>query len=242
MYPIYLLFLSIIPGLIWLFYFLFKDEHPEPKGMVLKIFFCGMISAFPAVLLEWGIQKITPYNNFGVQTWQYYLFAFAAIVFGVALVEELSKYFAVRIGALRSPEMDEPMDVILYMIIAALGFATIENIFLFIAPEIFSYTFLETFYLAIFRFISATFLHALCSGTIGFFMALSFWETKRKNFLMAAGFTLAVLLHGLYNFSIMKLEGFFRFGVPLIIILGLAIFIYLGIGHLKKLKSICKIK
>jgi RsiW-degrading membrane proteinase PrsW (M82 family) len=34
----------------------------------------------------------------------------------------------VRLKALRDPEFDEPIDAMLYMIIVALGFATIENI------------------------------------------------------------------------------------------------------------------
>lgn len=242
MYPAYLLFLSIIPGLIWLFYFLFKDEHPEPKRMILKIFFFGIISAFPAVLLEWGVQKLIPENFFYAGTLQYYLFGFIAVVLGVALVEELSKYFAVRIGALRSTELDEPIDVILYMIIAGLGFATIENIFLFFQHDTLLYSFQETFFLSVFRFFSATFLHALCSGTIGFFIALSYLEIKRKRVLLAAGFSAAILLHGLYNFSIMKLGGFFKFGIPSLVIISLAIFIYIGIEYLKKLESVCKIK
>lgn len=241
-YPIHLIIIAFVPGLIWLFYFLRKDTHPEPKRMILKIFFFGMLSAFPAVLIEYVIQKITPDNFFPVSTWQCYAFTFLTVVFGVALIEELSKYFMVKITVLGSSELDEPVDVILYMIIAALGFATIENVFIFLSPEIFLYPFQDTIVLAGFRFISATFLHALCSGTIGFFVALSFCEVKNKKALLILGIFIAVLLHGLYNFSIMNLGGFFKLGIPSFIILGLAIFVYFGIRHLKSLKSICKIK
>jgi protease PrsW len=241
-YPIYLIFLALLPGLLWLFYFLRKDNLPEPKKMILKIFFLGMVSALPAALVEGGLQKILPENIFSDGTWQCYLCAFIFIVISVALIEELAKYSVVRLQVIRSQELDEPVDLIIYMIVAALGFATLENIFIFLAPETFYYTVSETLTLASFRFVSATFLHALCSGAIGYFMALSFCEIKHKKILMLSGFSIAILLHGLYNFSIMKVEGFFKFGLPTIIILALAIFTYFSIIHLKKLKSVCKIK
>ncbi len=240
-YPIYLLLLAIAPGLIWLFYFLKKDVHPEPKRMILKIFFFGMLSALPAALIEVGFRQLSPEKIFSIKAWEHDFVAFLSVLVGVALVEEVLKYLVVQGKILKSSELDEPMDLILYMIIAALGFATLENIFIFFSPEIFPYTFQETFSLAIFRFISATFLHALCSGTIGFFLALSFCETKMKKLLLPAGFAIAVLLHGLYNFSIMELGGILRFGIPLVILISLAAFVSFGIKKLRKLKSICKI-
>lgn len=240
-YPLYLIILAIAPGLLWLFYFLGKDVHPEPKRMILKIFFLGMVSALIAAVIEVGFQKILPGDLFFINNFGYDLVAFLSVLVGVALVEEFLKFLVVRFQVLRNPEFDEPMDLILYMIIAGLGFATLENIFIFFSKDILSYTMSQTFSLAVFRFISATFLHALCSGTIGFFLALSFYETKKKKFLLPLGFVIAVLLHGLYNFSIMDLGGVLRFGIPLIIILSLAIFVSFGIKKLRNLKSICKI-
>jgi protease PrsW len=241
-YPIYLLFLGSAPGLIWLFYFLRKDDHPEPKRMILKIFFYGMAVALPAALIELLLQKIILKNYFSQQILENAFFLFSQAVIGVALVEEGLKFLVIKFNILRHPEMDEPVDVLLYMIVAALGFATMENLFIFLSPDMFSYPLRETFALAVFRFISATFLHALCSGTIGFFLALSFCKIKNKRLLFAAGFLGAVLLHGLYNFSIINLEGNLRFGVPIAIIAILAIFIYFGIKYLKSIKSICKIQ
>ena len=241
MYPFYLLVIATAPGLIWLFYFLRKDAHPEPRKMILVVFFLGMLSALLAAGLEILFQHLPIGDIIFAGGPQSYIFIFLQIVFGVALVEEALKYAVVRLKVLRNSALDEPIDVLLYMIIAALGFATMENILIFLSPEMFFYTIEETLTLAAFRFISATFLHALVSGTVGFFLALSFCKIKFKRQLFFLGFAIAVLLHGLYNFSIMNLEGQLRFGVPLIIIAGLAIFIYFGIRHLKNIKSICKI-
>jgi len=76
---------------------------------------------------------------------------------------------------------------------------------------------------------------------VGFFLALSFFETKKRFQLFATGLGLAFLLHGLYNFSIMEMEGNLKVLIPIIILIGLAIFVSLGFKRLKKMKSTCKI-
>jgi protease PrsW len=240
-YPFYLLILAVLPGLIWLFYFLNKDDHPEPKGMILKIFIGGMFSALPAAILELAFQRVVPGGIPFIHNFSSPIITFLTIVISVAFVEEFIKYLVVHGQVLRSSELDEPMDLVLYMIIAGLGFATLENIFIFLSPDVFSYTIEETLSLSVFRFISATFLHALCSGTIGFFLALSYCEIKRRWLFLPLGFIIAISLHGLYNFSIMELGGILRFGIPSAVIIILAIFLSLGIKKLRKLKSICKI-
>jgi hypothetical protein len=93
----------------------------------------------------------------------------------------------------------------------------------------------------------------LTSGTLGFFLALSFYEPKKslKDFLyFPTGISLATLLHGLYNLSIMKISesyellnsDFFIFSSLIVMILGgLAISVIVGFKKLKKMKSVCKI-
>jgi len=163
------------------------------------------------------------------------------IFIGIALVEEILKYLVVRDKVLKDPEFDEPIDAMLYMIIAALGFVALENLLIFLSSEVFFLKIEQTLALAGFRFISATFLHALTSGALGYFLALSFFETKKRSLFLIAGFSLAIVLHGLYNFSIMEIEGNLRFVIPLIILVSLAIFLTSGFKKLQKLKSVCKI-
>jgi protease PrsW len=238
---LYLFIFAIAPGLIWLFYFIEKDKHPEPKRMILKIFFLGMAVALPAAFLELLFQKL-PFQEIAFSNpWENYIFVLLQVTLGVALIEEMVKYAVVRFAILKSSELDEPIDLMMYMIVSALGFATLENCFYFLSPEILSASLKDGATLSAFRFISATFLHALTSGTIGFFLALSFCQIKRKRFLFPAGFGVAVLLHALYNFSIMNLEGCLRFEIPIMIIFCLALFVYCGIRHLKSIKGICKI-
>lgn len=228
----YLLFFifGLLPSIIWLLFFLRKDVHPEPKRMVLKIFFWGILATLPAIFIERGIfEELTKLN----------LPQILYIFFGIALVEEVLKYLVVKEKVISNPEFDEPLDAMLYMIISALGFAALENLLFFFSPEIFLLSFEEILVLVSFRFITATFLHALCSGLVGYFLAQSFFEIKNRFKLITTGLGIAIILHGLYNFSIMTMEGPARFLIPIIILIGLAFVISSGFKKLEKMKSIC---
>jgi len=233
-YPLYVLF-GVLPSFIWLSFYLKKDSHPESNQMILKIFFYGILAALPAILLEMAL--VEQFGNLNIS--QCFL-AFLNIFIGVALVEEFLKYLIVREKVLDHPELDEPVDLMLYMIIAALGFAAAENILILfsLGPHFFLG---DVFSVSVLRFLGATFLHALCSGTIGYFLALSVLDTKRRGRLIILGLGIASILHGLYNFSIMEIEGTLSFLIPIIILLSLAMFVTFGFRKLKKIKSICKI-
>lgn len=243
-YPLYIFF-GLAPSITWLLFYLRKDVHPEPNSQVIKIFFYGMLAAIPAVFLEKGFQVVLADFSISAEGWwdlslSPVLIIILNTLIGVALIEEALKYLAVKAKVLRSAEFDEPTDALLYMIIAALGFAALENILILIplGP-----TFLigEAFSITAARFLGATFLHALCSGAVGFFLALSFFETKNRLKFLTTGLGIATILHGLYNFSIMEIEGSLKALIPIIILISLALFVSLGFKRLKKMKSICKI-
>jgi RsiW-degrading membrane proteinase PrsW (M82 family) len=229
-YPLSLI-IALLPSLIWLLFFLRRDVHPEPKKMVLKIFSWGALITLPAIFIERGVFEL--FEIFGLPRVLY-------IFFGIAGVEEILKYLIVKEKVLSDPEFDEPLDSFLYMVISALGFAALENILFFFSPEIFLLSFEEVLVLASFRFITATFLHALCSGLVGFFIALSCLDMRNQTRLVMSGLGIAIILHGLYDFSIMMTEGPAKFLIPVIIIISLAITISLGLRTLMKMKSICQ--
>ena len=237
-YSLYALF-GIIPSIVWLLFYLRKDSHPESNKMVLKIFFYGMIAALPAILVEMGTLRVINETTF-LDSFGRGAIVFLNIFIAVALVEEFLKYLVVRGKVMGNLELDEPIDIMLYMIIAALGFAASENILVLfsLGPQ---FLFGETLSISVFRFLGATFLHALCSGAMGYFLALSFLETKKRGRFILLGLATATILHGLYNFSIIEIEGNLSFLIPIIILLGLAVFITFAFQRLKKLKSICKI-
>lgn len=227
---------GIAPSIVWLLFYLRKDAHPESHWMVIRIFFFGMIISLPVLLVEIAFFKTI--SKIPIPS------AIALILnifIGISLTEELFKYLVVKYGVLSHSELDEPIDVMLYMIIAALGFAASENILLFLnahplikLPEVLS--------LLTIRFVGATFLHALCSGIIGFFLAFSFFEIKSQRRFFTLGMGIAVLLHGLYDFSIITMGENIRLVIPIIILTSLAIFVSLGFKTLQRIESVCKVK
>ena len=194
-----------------------------------------MLVGVPAALIEIGIFK-----GFSKLNLDPFLISILYLFVGVALVEEVLKYWVVREKVISDPEFDEPVDAMLYMIIAALGFASLENL-LILWPAQKPFFLLETLTISSFRFVGATFLHALCSAMVGYFLALSFFESKDRIKLLMIGLGIAIVLHGFYNFSIIMIEGNLRFIIPTIILIGLAIAVSLGFKRLKKLASVCKI-
>lgn len=235
---LYIIF-GMLPSLFWLFYYLRKDIHPEPKKMIIKMFLWGAAITIPVFFIQLGMSALLDMANFSfLATSLIYWFLV------ISLTEEIFKFLIVRLKAVNSPNLDEPTDLVIYMIIAALGFAAVENmLYLFIPVSGVSFNTIvnRTLIITLIRFIGATFLHTLCSGFIGYVLALAYCEEKNRLFKMSFGITSAVLLHGFYNFSIIALEGYPRLLVPAAIIIFLAVFVISGFNRLRQMKSVCKI-
>lgn len=252
--------LGLAPSLIWLWFYLKKDKHPESNWMVITTFLAGMAIALVALILELSFEELRAFfdgrtaalassgsllkdlpttNN--LQT----TFSLIAAVFiGGALVEEYMKYKAAKLWMnANSDDVDEPTDMMVYPIIAALGFAAMENIMV-LHNQQFNQALTTANALTTmgWRFISATFLHALSSGLIGFFLALSIYKIKKRKRYLLLGLLIGIVLHGLYNWSIMEGGKFWKLAGPLIILLSLSIFVSYGFQKLKTIKSTCLIK
>lgn len=195
------LILGVLPSFIWLLYYLKSDIHPEPKSIILEVFVLGMVSGGAAIGFQYALNYLGQNNEL-------FKMLFAAfpilMIIGWAWIEEYVKYLVAKLRVLHDAAFDEPTDAMIYLICAGLGFAAIENI-LFVMPMIFNGGINEAFQFLILRFFTATLLHALASGIIGFFFALAIIYHAR--ILLFSGFVLGVLLHAIYNYSIMVLEG-----------------------------------
>jgi RsiW-degrading membrane proteinase PrsW (M82 family) len=248
-----IILIGLLPSAVWLLFFLRKDVHPESKSMVLKVFLLGALSAPVAAIEGTGFQEELLKINLPDQ-----LFSLIYIFLGIGLIEELLKYLVVRLLVLSHHEFDEPVDAMLYMIISGLGFAALENILVFLSQTILNQPFIEALSLVSVRFLTATFLHALCSALIGYFLALSICNIKNQLKLISIGLVSAAFLHGLYDLSVTKIINdsliisasgevgilnyriFIFFSITLFaILIGLALFVNSGFKRLKKMQSVC---
>lgn len=231
-YPFLLIF-ALAPSLVWLAFYLRKDSHPEPNQMIIKIFLGGMIVALLAIFIEHALGGF-----FSSLSFPPLISLIISFFFVIALIEELFKYAVVRFGVFSNTALDEPLDVMLYMIISALGFAAFENILL-LFKLIQTYPLSDVFLVNAIRFMEAIFLHALVSGLFGYFIALSLLKKNGAPWLFFIGLGTATLLHGLFNFYIFTLgdKGLVQLLFPIIPLLFLAVFVSFAFQRLK-LKNI----
>lgn len=247
-YVIFIIF-GLMPSIVWLLYYLGKDKHPESKRMILKIFLYGAFGAVLAFFIEVWLSWSLVFLGENIEAFPILFFIVNQFII-VALVEELCKFIVVTGKVINHREFDEPVDAMIYMIVAALGFAALENtlvLFSIGAP----YFIRDAAIISSFRFLGATFLHTLASGVIGYYLALSFCAEKNKLFIVFKGIVAGVILHGLFNSSIIIIErGLMDSNMPLfvasfsfliIILSGTGFFIASKFKELKKLKSTCKI-
>ncbi|NCN52391.1 PrsW family intramembrane metalloprotease [Candidatus Parcubacteria bacterium] len=193
--PVFLIaFLGgLIPALFWLWFWLREDKaRPEPRLLIFSSFVAGML-VVPLVL---------PLQQFAVER-----FVGDNLIFVWVVIEEVLKYSAALLVVLWNKEVDEPIDCIIYMITIALGFSAVENALFLFAPLTHGDT-INSLLTSNFRFLGATLLHILASGTVGVAMALSFYKRDITRIIYATvGLCIAIVLHALFNFFIMRASG-----------------------------------
>ncbi|PIU98790.1 hypothetical protein COS60_01185, partial [Candidatus Wolfebacteria bacterium CG03_land_8_20_14_0_80_39_317] len=118
-----------------------------------------------------------------------------------------------------SPFFDEPIDAMIYMITAALGFAMVENIAIMFNIKILS----EAFSIITLRFVGATLLHALSSGLVGYYWAKGIISNRTK-LLVFKGIVFATLLHMVFNYLILSFKETLIYPTIFLIIVALLIF------------------
>jgi RsiW-degrading membrane proteinase PrsW (M82 family) len=187
----YALLSGVLPALLWLWFWLKEDNlHPEPKGLIFGTFLAGCVAVFFAIFLEKFVQEIAMSESNRYIAW--------------AAIEEIIKFLAVSIIALKSSELDEPIDAMLYCVTVAVGFAALENTFFILSP-IHNGEVTKSIITGNMRFLGATLVHVVSSASIGFMIGLSFYKgVFLKIISIIVGIALAITLHSVFNLSIIN--------------------------------------
>lgn len=186
---------GLLPALVWL-YFLLKEEErcPQPAWAIFAMFIAGMI-AVPFVL---------PFEDLAVQN----LSSDLSIIVAWATVEEVAKYLLfAAVTLFFAHAVRNSIDIVISMITVALGFAALENA-LFLLDPLSQGRFLAGLVTNNLRFIGSTLLHVIASSAIGFALAFSYRaRPPMRAVAAAAGLILAIGLHALFNFFIIREGG-----------------------------------
>ena len=215
--------LGLLPGFAWLLFYLREDPNPEPKRLIALAYVNGAAFAFLAL----GVQLISQsvLVRYGIPI----LGTVAFILF--AIIEEVLKFAAAYTAIHRRPEFDEPIDAMIYMVTAALGFATVENIGVVAAPTGDTLLLANVFQLITFRFVGATLLHALTSGIVGYHWAHGIARFGRAGWHLAGGILVASILHAIFNLIIFY-KGDVLFAV--LLLMGIGFFVLADFEKLKR--------
>ncbi len=225
--------LASVPAFIWARIFYKKDEVSKPKA--IQTFVLGIAAVLPILLYKWSWRYLPEINIFNYTTnLTADIFAITSLLtlpvgsvvafMFVGVIEEYMKHIVVvkaDRGFFRNID-----DAIEFSIIAALGFAFLENILYFY--YIWQFQDAQIIMLSfIFRALFSTFAHVLFSGVYGYYYGLAYFaepvwaEEHRKkrhpfiNFLytvfhfkkhrvfaqekISEGLMFAVCLHALFN-------------------------------------------
>lgn len=183
-----LLALAIAPGIAIAWYIYSKDKYDkEPRRYLIICFLLGILSTLPAALFQAGfglaMGQLNPEGSIGA-------YAFYAFII-VGLSEELSKFAMLRLYAYRKQSFNEPFDGIVYSVMVAMGFATLENIL---------YVNDRGLGTAVVRMFLSVPAHASFGVLMGYYTGLAKFNQERAVPLLRKGIFLAVLFHGSFDF------------------------------------------
>ncbi|QHT69322.1 PrsW family intramembrane metalloprotease [Rhodocytophaga rosea] len=213
-----LLTIALAPGLAIAMFIYERDKlDKEPFHLLIKTFFLGILSIFPAILIEFGVQQlgIVPARDNVTFTGIY------AIIVG--FVEEACKYAILIWFAYPRKEFDEPFDGITYAVMIAMGFATFENIS-YVVDQGVRKGFMEGMNIGLWRMISAVPAHGSFAILMGYYVGMAKFKHQGKGSpLKLAGLFTAVGFHAAYDFCLLMANYRLMF-------IGAFLSLFIGIG------------
>jgi RsiW-degrading membrane proteinase PrsW (M82 family) len=221
----FVIILALLPGFAWLVFYLGEDPHKEPKRLIALAFSAGFIASIVAIIIEWLFNK--QIAGFGIQE-----FSIISLI-GLALIEETLKFFAAYFSVNKDPKFKEPIDAMIYSIVAALGFATFENIGVIAFTQYQNNFFEIIFQTSLLRFVGATLLHSLASGIVGYYWAKGMILKKTKQFVIF-GIIIASVLHAIFNYLIISYENI-TYAIIFLMVVGLFVLVDFEKIKLKKI-------
>lgn len=188
--------ISVVPALLWLYFFYMQDKYEkEPIEILFGTYLLGAIVAFA---ICYQIQDIFR-ESLESQT------GFMALIQSVLVIgalQELVKFLVLRYTIYHSVEFNEPADGMIYGAAIGLGFATAYNVVYLNSLDSINLG------VVIVRVIEFYLIHAAFTGVMGYFFGRAKFiaDKKKQEKLVLAGFVIAVLLNGSYDF----ITGLFR--------------------------------
>lgn len=185
---------AVVPSLLLVWYFHARDLYPEPPRVIWTTFGLGVLTVIPVLVVGIPIHTFIA-GMAGVE--HPILASVLESLLVAALPEEFFKLVVLVRYSMRKQEFDEPMDGIVYGVVASLGFATFENI-LYVMDGGIS--------VAISRAFSAVPLHAFLGAILGYYVGQAWKSPERRMGVLLQGYAIAVFLHAVYDIPLLTMN------------------------------------
>jgi RsiW-degrading membrane proteinase PrsW (M82 family) len=211
---------AFIPAILWLVFIYRRDRYePEPKTLIVRLFLWGLAAGPWASGMNILIAHVfSPPIDSAQHAGQFFiagalLFALVALS---ALNEEVMKYVVVSSRVRGDPAFNEPVDGMIYMSTAAIGFSAGENV-VYILNTYFgligdstrpgvSLALINAFLVtAPLRALLSTIGHITWSGIAGWFLSRHYLG-KGSGRMLVGGILLAAAFHTAFNFPLFLQE------------------------------------
>jgi RsiW-degrading membrane proteinase PrsW (M82 family) len=221
-----LLISSIAPALFIMYLIYSRDLQKEPKSMLMKAFFGGILSIFIALLFAMPLSEYESSIPSGLAR------SFYTSFFCAGIPEEFGKWIIFYWLIKKAKDFDQYYDGILYAIFISMGFALVENVL---------YVMKGGMGVAIMRAILAVPGHMLFAVPMGYYLSISKFEPANEaKKHIALSLIIPILLHGTYDFLLFYMEAKSKINsiivVPLFLVF-IAFEIYIWRLGLRKIKN-----
>jgi RsiW-degrading membrane proteinase PrsW (M82 family) len=208
---------AFIPALLWLWFFNSRDRYEhEPKSLIVKLFLWGVLSGPWAAGFNDMFSQIWGPVIKGAPSFGLFAILLLIMVYAMALNEETMKFIVTNNEVRGDRNFNEPVDGMIYISAAALGFAAGENSLYIIgsffgvfqqavkagvpAEGALTQAFVAAFgVLAPVRSLISAVGHVTWSGITGYFLAKVVVGNGSK-WLVTLGVLLAGLMHTCFNY------------------------------------------
>lgn len=185
----------LLPIVFWAVYHYHKDRHlPEPLGHLVIAFGLGLLAAGLSQGLYIGLEPLGLRFDAGYLAETNTLGLFAYAVLAIGPIEELAKVLFFVLIVIRFEEFDEPVDGIIYASFIGLGYAAIENL---------QYLEYLTPLEAAARGFASPVVHIVFASIWGRWIGQAVVRNKPVIPAALAGFAIAAILHGIYDFMVL---------------------------------------
>lgn len=191
----FLIWLAVLPSLI-IGILIYKADRmeKEPKKELLKAFLFGVLSVVLTLIIS-SVFSITDANINSDDFFNVFIYSF----FGIALIEEFSKWICSWMFLRKNKNFDYLFDGIVYVTFVSLGFATVENILYTVSGGIFT---------GIIRAITTVPAHAFFGIASGYYLSLAKKNRITNNNLLKNRYLflsvfIPFILHGFYDFCLL---------------------------------------